>query len=469
MRLIPTYRKKSVISLCMAMGSYRHVTSHHRTGMYCAASWKFWTKLLLIHVSYISIGAVRNGEWATKNSNEWRPPEPNPWSSFSGSADSPVTLLTSSLDHAAQSSSSAQHLAYHEVHRRNSVEVAEAIQSRADLPRSVTSFYQLEPNLPTVPSASPNTLETVEKHFLFRRDLSKTHSTALRHTLPTARAWADNRAGPICQDPGSMDGNCTTNRERPQTLITNASNTSYAEDLLVPFAPNRSSTTNESAFWTLKDLELATLQSPLEDNHTTQSYPPVNLNDHNDVLCDDDTEQLEYNENCFIDHNVTCVGDPDYCNLTYSEYRQLLMDYIYPSTGEWILIASHTVVFLMGLVGNALVCIAVYTNHTMRTVTNIFIVNLAVADFFVILFCLPPTVVWDVTETWFMGKAMCKVVIYFQTVSVTVSVLTLTFISIDRWYAICFPLRYKPRPERAWRSIALIWLIGFLSDSRYYS
>lgn len=64
--------------------------------------------------------------------------------------------------------------------------------------------------------------------------------------------------------------------------------------------------------------------------------------------------------------------------------------------------------------GNALVCIAVYTNHTMRTVTNIFIVNLAVADFFVILFCLPPTVLWDVTETWFMGKSMCKVLIYFQ-------------------------------------------------------
>lgn len=58
--------------------------------------------------------------------------------------------------------------------------------------------------------------------------------------------------------------------------------------------------------------------------------------------------------------------------------------------------------------------LAVYTNHSMRTVTNIFIVNLAVADFFVILLCLPPTVVWDVTETWFLGEVLCKVVIYFQ-------------------------------------------------------
>lgn len=52
----------------------------------------------------------------------------------------------------------------------------------------------------------------------------------------------------------------------------------------------------------------------------------------------------------------------------------------------------------------------------MRTVTNIFIVNLAVADFFVILLCLPPTVVWDVTETWFLGETLCKVVPYFQVI-----------------------------------------------------
>jgi len=55
-----------------------------------------------------------------------------------------------------------------------------------------------------------------------------------------------------------------------------------------------------------------------------------------------------------------------------------------------------------------------FRNRTMRTVTNYFIVNLAVADFLVILICLPPTVLWDVTETWFMGNVACKMVLYFQ-------------------------------------------------------
>lgn len=54
--------------------------------------------------------------------------------------------------------------------------------------------------------------------------------------------------------------------------------------------------------------------------------------------------------------------------------------------------------------------------------------------------------------------------INLQTVSVSVSILTLTFISIDRWYAICFPLRYKPQPGRAIIWIAIIWTVALLFD-----
>lgn len=172
----------------------------------------------------------------------------------------------------------------------------------------------------------------------------------------------------------------------------------------------------------------------------------------------------------YLDLNDTQFNYTDFYmnNTFYSESDesrlQRVKNLIFPKSWTWILIFIHSVVFIIGLIGNILVCVAVYRNHTMRTVTNYFIVNLAVADFLVILLCLPPTVIWDVTLTWFFGDFMCKTVYYLQNVSVAVSVLTLTFISIDRWYAICFPLKFKSTTGRAKTTIAIIWLLALLFD-----
>lgn len=100
-------------------------------------------------------------------------------------------------------------------------------------------------------------------------------------------------------------------------------------------------------------------------------------------------------------------------NLT-EEQQEMYEEYIVPKAWTWVLIFFHFIVFLLGLLGNVLVCVAVYRNHSMRTVTNYFIVNLAVADALVILFCLPFSVVWDVTSTWWFGTAMCKFVLNIQ-------------------------------------------------------
>lgn len=104
-------------------------------------------------------------------------------------------------------------------------------------------------------------------------------------------------------------------------------------------------------------------------------------------------------------------------NMTEGEREEQIREieeFVFPKAWMWVLICFHSAVFVVGIVGNTLVCVAVYKNHSMRTVTNYFIVNLAVADFLVILFCLPPSVLWDVTSTWFFGIVMCKVIIYLQ-------------------------------------------------------
>ena len=102
-------------------------------------------------------------------------------------------------------------------------------------------------------------------------------------------------------------------------------------------------------------------------------------------------------------------------NNTNSEQEislEELYNYIYPQTLEWIVIAVYTLTFVVGVTGNVLVCFAVWMNKDLRTITNIFMVNLSVADLFILIFCLPSALLVDVTATWFLGLIPCKLHIF---------------------------------------------------------
>ena len=56
-------------------------------------------------------------------------------------------------------------------------------------------------------------------------------------------------------------------------------------------------------------------------------------------------------------------------------------------------IIAYFFIFLLCIVGNTLVCLIVAENRRMRTVTNLFILNLAISDLLVGIFCIPTTLV----------------------------------------------------------------------------
>lgn len=86
---------------------------------------------------------------------------------------------------------------------------------------------------------------------------------------------------------------------------------------------------------------------------------------------------------------------------------------VYPLFPSYIRTTSMVfciIIMCLGVIGNVMVPIVIFKTKDMRNSTNIFLVNLSVADLMVLLVCTP-TVLVEVNsrpETWVLGKEMCK-------------------------------------------------------------
>lgn len=74
-----------------------------------------------------------------------------------------------------------------------------------------------------------------------------------------------------------------------------------------------------------------------------------------------------------------------------SAMQDLELYYRHSTAMNILYCVAYSIVFIVGLIGNSFVIAVVLRAPRMRTVTNYFIVNLALADILVIIFCLPAT------------------------------------------------------------------------------
>ncbi|XP_030066292.1 probable G-protein coupled receptor 83 [Microcaecilia unicolor] len=129
-------------------------------------------------------------------------------------------------------------------------------------------------------------------------------------------------------------------------------------------------------------------------------------------------------------------------------------------TVKALLIVAYSVIILISLFGNILVCHVVMKNKRMHSATSLFIVNLAIADLMITLLNTPFTLVRFVSSTWVFGKVMCHVSRFVQYCSVHVSVLTLTAIALDRHQVIMHPLKPRMSTVRGVICIGVIWVLA---------
>lgn len=179
-------------------------------------------------------------------------------------------------------------------------------------------------------------------------------------------------------------------------------------------------------------------------------FPFVNQMDSSSFNMDDNwTSVLE---------NISMSPSPIYTTFKNSS------DGPAPMPFDVITAVIYTIVFITGLLGNTLAIYVVVRYAKMKTVTNMYILNLALADELYIL-GIPFLGTNSVLSYWPFGDFLCKVCMTIDSMSQFASTFCLTVMSIDRYLAVVHPFRSARwrKPHVVKISNAMVWVVSFLA------
>ncbi|MEQ2198357.1 Galanin receptor type 1, partial [Xenoophorus captivus] len=133
-------------------------------------------------------------------------------------------------------------------------------------------------------------------------------------------------------------------------------------------------------------------------------------------------------------------------------------------TENFITLLVFLLIFTLGVLGNSMVITVLARSKPgkPRSTTNIFILNLSIADLSYLLVCIPFQSTIYIMNTWVLGAFICKFSHYFFTVSMLVSIFTLSAMSVDRYIAIVHSRKSSTiRVARhALIGVVVIWILS---------
>ncbi|XP_060903832.1 alpha-1A adrenergic receptor-like [Labrus mixtus] len=117
---------------------------------------------------------------------------------------------------------------------------------------------------------------------------------------------------------------------------------------------------------------------------------------------------------------------------------------------------------VFAIMGNILVILAVVCNRHLRTPTNYFIINLAIADLLLGTTVLPVSATLEILDYWVFGRIFCDIWAAVDVLCCTASIMSLCVISIDRYIGVSHPLQYPGivTEKRALLAMLGVWVLA---------
>ncbi|XP_062913493.1 QRFP-like peptide receptor [Mobula hypostoma] len=153
-----------------------------------------------------------------------------------------------------------------------------------------------------------------------------------------------------------------------------------------------------------------------------------------------------------------------YVHEDLSNLENILLTIHEPSTIA--LTVMYIISFIVGFVGNVMSIKVLTSKRNTRisgvSATRSLLINLAICDLMVVCVCMPTTLGYQIYKAWIYGDFMCRAAPFTQAVSVSASVLSITVISVNRYYNVHNPL--NARSFFTWRkifwTIFVVWLLS---------
>jgi hypothetical protein len=164
---------------------------------------------------------------------------------------------------------------------------------------------------------------------------------------------------------------------------------------------------------------------------------------------------------------LQCVLDNASNNVEYKQkHRKYPDDEIEQKYKQYITITIHVltalVLFLsiIGAIGNVIILIIIICNKDMRTLPNMYILNLALSD----TIYLTSEILGNIVD--FSSEFSCMVILFGFRMLVGVSTYSVAVLSIQRYRVIVNPLNARLSSQRTWRLVVAIivgvWIVSAL-------
>ncbi|XP_031549152.1 QRFP-like peptide receptor [Actinia tenebrosa] len=132
-----------------------------------------------------------------------------------------------------------------------------------------------------------------------------------------------------------------------------------------------------------------------------------------------------------------------------------------------VMTSIYVITFVVALLGNVLVIYAVSNYQHMRTTTNVLIANMAVADLITTIFAMTYSIFYLFMQSrWFggvVGTIACKLVHFVIATTIAASIVALFLVSLERFCAVVYPLKYIKFIHNKKLLTAVVWLVSFAS------